>query len=53
MKVRIWVETNNFGSRCETVVDFPDDMTDEELEHYAFDDAMQMADWGFERVEEA
>ncbi|GAG75670.1 unnamed protein product [marine sediment metagenome] len=59
MRVRLYVSTNKVGSKCEDIIDIPDDevegMTEKELdEHlnsYAEDHKNNIVNWGFEIID--
>ena len=57
-KFIVYIETDKIGSRCEVDIEIPDDElpddweTDPELIRDMMDEAMNMAEWGFYKVED-
>jgi hypothetical protein len=53
MKIKVYVETNSVGSRCEHTIEVDDDLTEEEILQEAKDAMYEMIEWGFEVLKDA
>ena len=51
-RIRVSVETNKVGSRCETVIEVEDTATEKQIEEDARDAMFNMIEWNFRELEE-
>ncbi len=53
-KIKVTVQTNKVGSKCEEIIDEPDwdEMTDDERENVCMDVMFEMIDWNYSEVGE-
>ena len=54
MKIKITVQTDKIGSKCETEIDIDEEQgsaTQEELEEYALEAMFGMIEWNWTKVE--
>ena len=49
MKIKVWVQTNNAGSRCEKIIDVEEPVSGEEVLDYIEE---SMIDWGWKHIDE-
>jgi hypothetical protein len=60
MKLKVWIATDKVGSKCERIVEVPDeeleDMDDQQrqeyFEEYASEEIWNMAEWGWKEFEQ-
>ena len=50
MRVKVWIETDKVGSRCEEVIEVDDDASDDTVEEHARETAYQFVSWSYERL---
>lgn len=49
-KIRVWVQTNKVGSRCETVFEVSDDEAEEDITEQAKDHMFDMIEWDWREL---
>lgn len=48
--VRVWIETNKAGSRCDLEFEVDDDATADDISEMAMDLRWNLAEWGWEET---